>query len=70
MHSVFAHRRMKHGKGNDINRGNEDPARSQKGFQVSHSRKETEGVFQKGGRGTWPAHIRPTGTRAGQITMK
>lgn len=41
MHSVFAHRRMKHGKGNAINRGNQDLSRGQKGFQVSDSRKET-----------------------------
>lgn len=47
MHSVFAHRRMKHGKGNAINRGNRDPSRSRKGFQVSDSRKETEGSVSR-----------------------
>lgn len=41
MHSVCAHRRMKHGKGNTINREYQDLSRSQKGFQVSDSRKET-----------------------------
>lgn len=51
MHFILAHRGMRHGKRNVINRGNRDPSRSQKGFQVSDSRMETEGSVSR--RWTW-----------------
>lgn len=48
---LLARRQIKHGMGNAINRGNRDPRRSRKEFQVPGSGRETEGSVSK--RWTW-----------------